>query len=613
MFNFNPATLIFDFRFDVASALLQTEALNNSVTQISESAMRAERSLVSLGASVLTSMGAVPGGIVGAMGAAIQASEKFEQAALSWANLMSANKDVLTGPIQTHEQRLAAARSIMGDITRMSREFGLNQSELNDTSKLINANLVRKGLQGVNFEIGTNMARQLLKSAPNLGIDPSMSMGQLIRAIQGGATMGDPLFRSLAGDTSAMQKFSKAGGAELFNALPAAQRVKLLNEALGQFAKDGSVNEARMKSLTNQLQVMRDTMMGFDGILRPIGDRMKRLVVESLGFLNKALDVEGRIVMDNIGKIFGQFAGSTEQVVVNLTQAQRLQQTMNIGKSSVSFFAHMLLISEGLAFVSRTFGIAAGPMRIFGLAVGAFGAVLRTFAAVAGPLLATVARFVVPYLLPIVTTIITRVFAPVAILMGALSTLDRAVGYARVADLKAMPGVMAELSGFTARFSMAMEGIFLPFTLGMDIIARALAPLFQVTTWMDIARPVAEGLLTAFEGLAAIMLSVTVGIETLGDRMGAWIFNTSDKKDGWQATYDRIYEERMKRLQERIDRGDVTPKQEVNIGRVTIENKFQENMQPDRIAFTIKDQLVKLANNNTQAKGLPMYPSYGRP
>lgn len=615
MFSLNPATLIFDFRFDIASALLQTEALNKSVSQISESALRAEQSIVSLGASVLTSMGAIPSSIIGAMGAAVQASEKFEQTALSWANLISANKDVLSGPIETHEKRLVAARSIMMDISRISKEFGLSQGELNNFSKMINANLVRKGLQGTNFDTGTNMARQLLKSAPNLGVDPMMSMGQLVRAIQGGASMGDPLFRSLASDTTAMHKFSKGGGAEAFNALTAAARVKLLNEALGQFAKDSSVNEARFRSMTGQLQILKDTFMGFDGILRPFGDRMKKLIVETLTFINKALNVEGRIIMDNFGKIFGQFAGSSSQAIVNLTQAQRLQNTLNIGKSAVSFFAHMVLIGEGLALLRRVFpGLGTSAFSAIGIMAGHLGTMFKAIWTALAPLVSGLGRLALPYVGTVITTILTRVLAPVAILIGALSTIDRSIGYARVADINAMPKVFAELSGWGARFSVAIEGIVLPFTVGMDNIAKALAPLFMVTTWMDVIRTPMEWMLVTFEALAAIMVQFTVSLETIGDRMGAWIYNTKDKNDSWGDTFNRIYEERMNKLQERMDRGEITPKQEVNIGKVTIENKFQENMQPDRIAFTIKDQLLKLANNNTQAKGTtPIYPVNGRP
>jgi hypothetical protein len=613
MFSLNPATLIFDFRFDIADALMQTDALNHSVSQISDSAMRAEQSIISLGASVLTSLGTVPGTIAGMFGAAVQASEKFEQSTLSWANLISANKDVLSGPIGTHEQRLVAARSIMLDIARISREFGLPQKDLSDFSKMINANLTRKGLQGTNFEVGTNMARQLLKSAPNLGIDPMLSMGQLVRAIQGGANMGDPLFRSLTSDTTAMHRFSRAGGTELFNALPAAQRVKLLNEALGQFAKDSSVNEARFRSMTGQLQVLKDTMIGFDGVLRPLGDRVKKLILEALVFINESLTTEGRKIVANFNKIFSMVAGSSQQAIVNLTQAQRLEKTLQVGKSAVTFLAHMALISEGLKLIAHFTGAEVGAMRLIGAALGAFGASLRVAWSFIGPILGMMARFVAPLIMPIISVIVSQILLPLVVLMGALSTLDRAVGYARVADLKAMPKVLAELSGWGARFALAWEGILLPFTTGMDIIAKALAPLFQFTTWMDIIRTPVEWLLTALEAVAALMVHFTVSLETLGDRMGAWIFNTHDKHDDWGDVFNRLYEEKMNKLQERMDRGEITPKQEVNIGRVTIENKFQENMQPDRIAFTIKEQLVKLANNGTQAKGIPpIYPSYGR-
>jgi hypothetical protein len=221
-------------------------------------------------------------------------------------------------------------------------------------------------------------------------------------------------------------------------------------------------------------------------------------------------------------------------------------------------------------------------------------------------------RVVIPWIMPVISAIITKVLFPVMVLMGVLTTIDRAIGYARVADAKAMPGIIAEVSTWTTRIVSALDMIFLPFTEGMDIIARWIAPMFQVTTAMDMVRAPMEWFITALEAIGALMLTVTASIETLGDRLGAMIFNTSDRNKSFLDRFDEIYAARVNAIQKKMDEGLITPKQEVNIGKVTIENKFKENMEPDRIAFTIRDQLLKAASNATQARGQTLYPALGK-
>ena len=47
--------------------------------------------------------------------------------------------------------------------------------------------------------------------------------------------------------------------------------------------------------------------------------------------------------------------------------------------------------------------------------------------------------------------------------------------------------------------------------------------------------------------------------------------------------------------------GLLTAQNQVNINKVEIRNDFKERMEPDRIAFTLKEQLLKAAQNPTQA------------
>jgi hypothetical protein len=52
--------------------------------------------------------------------------------------------------------------------------------------------------------------------------------------------------------------------------------------------------------------------------------------------------------------------------------------------------------------------------------------------------------------------------------------------------------------------------------------------------------------------------------------------------------------------------------QTTNINKVEIRNDFKEQMEPDRIAFTLKDQLLKAANNPGQAAGRSLQGAFTR-
>ena len=51
---------------------------------------------------------------------------------------------------------------------------------------------------------------------------------------------------------------------------------------------------------------------------------------------------------------------------------------------------------------------------------------------------------------------------------------------------------------------------------------------------------------------------------------------------------------------------NMTASMVTNIGSVSIQNSFKEQLEPDRIAFTIRDQLLSASRNRTSASGQVM-------
>ena len=141
--------------------------------------------------------------VLGALSKAITASEKFRASQIDLSNIIAANRDKLIGPIDDFNARMSVSEQILKRVAKDARTFSLPQQPFVDTTKLLSAQLVTKGLAGPNFQNAIDLSRNFLKSAPTLGVDAGLAQGQLLRLIEGRATRGDTLFNRLSGETDA--------------------------------------------------------------------------------------------------------------------------------------------------------------------------------------------------------------------------------------------------------------------------------------------------------------------------------------------------------------------------------------------------------------------------
>jgi hypothetical protein len=80
-------------------------------------------------------------------------------------------------------------------------------------------------------------------------------------------------------------------------------------------------------------------------------------------------------------------------------------------------------------------------------------------------------------------------------------------------------------------------------------------------------------------------------------------FNGAAIGDAFSGGVDMMLAELFPKIAAKIDDGSATPQQTVNISKIEIKNDFKEMLEPDRVAFTIKDQILKAARNSTSARG----------
>jgi hypothetical protein len=304
----NIYTVVSEFRFDVAQAVLGSEQLQGSVESLSASTQNAMNSVKALGIGMIAQMTGAQAGLMGVLGSALSSTDKFLNSQVSFTQIIDSNMEHLTGTIGTMNEKMAVSKKIMSDIASDSRKFGIPANELMEMTKTMSAMLVPKGLAGENFKGARDISRNLLKSAPNLGIHPADVQGQLLRSVEGSASMGDTLFRRLITEAPEPFKQAKVKDAKTFNALDAAKRFGVLSEAMAKFSSNSELLEMRANSLSGVMQRARDTFTGFTSVLEPIGRVLMPLVVQALDMLLKWIQNDGQKIINEFAKFLKKFA-----------------------------------------------------------------------------------------------------------------------------------------------------------------------------------------------------------------------------------------------------------------------------------------------------------------
>ena len=592
--------VVSDFRFEVGSALLGTRALQGQVDKLSDSADDALFSFKRLGFGLAASFGLGTSGFLGLLSQAVRTSEKFKITQLSFSNLISSNLEFLSGSVDTFNDRLRVSEQILINISKQSRKFGLPEQQLVDFTKLVSAQLIPKGLAGANFQTATNISRNLLKAAPTLGVTPSLVQGQLLRIIEGQATRGDTLFRRLLGETQAFAPFREGGrgGVKRFNALEAAKRVDVLDRALRQFASDMDVLKGITETTGRQLQIMQDIFLGITGILRPLGDVISAPLVDILKKVNKILNTEGRQIFNNISLIIGPLIDDFKSVAVTLLQLRNAARDLQATQKTLGIIGIGIIITQIFGFIRI--------LKFLGISVGFLLTPLALLSRVL-PFIGTALLFIGRAALVIAK--------PLALIFFIFQLFSRAAAFAKIKDLERLPGIIAEFTKIMSKARAVLGVILGPFIKAFDSIAQSLSFLFQKTILLQAGLFILDKLVGGLEFLAtgftlvqAALVGITAAVmqflENIRD-FGIKSLFTGEAFENVPEIFDTAIEDIIKRNLDAIRAGKgeaAVTNQVTNIGKVQITNAFKENLEPDRIAFTLKEQLLKTARNPTQAR-----------
>lgn len=583
-----------EFKFETGQAVLNAGRLQSATDKISQSADSALFSLKRLGLGLVADFGLGASSLLGVLSQALKSSENFRQNQLAAANLLSANVQNLTGDVDTFNDRMRVSRVILQDISRDARKFGLSEAALASTTKLTAGFLLPKGLAGTNLDEARNLSRNFLKSAPSLGVNPIDAEGQLLRAIEGSASQGDTLFRRLAGETQAFQDQLKGStsAAKQFNALPMKERFDLLKRGMSQFASDVDVLNAQANTFTRLLQILKETFTGFTGVLLPLGDALAGPLKAFIADIIKVVDTDIRVIFEEIATLVRGFNGDVKALAVDLMQLRELSNDFR----KASFITALIGIASIIVHFASKFGLIGKVLQpVLFVAIGGLRGIFA------------VMRFAAPIairLFGFLAASIIRVLPVLAVLTTFFQLISRARAIAQVTDLELMPKIIGRVLASFNKMKTALSILFNPIFELFDGLARFISPVFSLSFYMGLLADAMETLevivVGTLGGLVGVMHSVFQIVENLKD--GKILSVLDGVGDAFKSGANDFFAQ-VEGATKAEDGGTAVAKNITNINKVEINNEFKEKFEPDRIAFSLKEQLLKASQNPTAARG----------
>jgi hypothetical protein len=535
----------------------------------------------------------------------------------------------LTGSIGSLNEKMAASRRIMKDIAKDALEFGIPAAELAEMTKTLSAMLVPKGLAGENFGAARTLSRNLLKSAPNLGIDPGEVQGQLLRSIEGSASMGDTLFRRLLTEAPEPFKEAKVKDAKGFNMLDATKRFNILNEAMAKFANNADLLAMRANTLSGIMQRARDTFAGFNSVLKPIGDVILPVIIEIINIGLDWVNTKGRDLVKIFAAFMSSMIDSPKAMFINLSSLSALAGDVAKSVGIVSLIVALTHLYEAVHLISSLGPVGA---KIGSVLQGAFD-----FAFGLPVIGKAMQSFISMFKIGEVTTLIglmkaigitiLKMAGLFAVFLIPIMGLSRALARIKFEFFEWLAENSVRIGQALFDLQNSLRTLFMPI---MDMIKGFEELFFLIlggTYGMDSALSSMELLSSGLKLLSEAFVNVYAGLRSfIAFFTGAWMqmfVNISQMiqnllsgnfKDIFFGT-ENIFKEGFMNAAEEFNRTVGRAKSplidgEVDNAKVSntvinqdikMTNNFKEVLQPDRIAFTIKDQLEKSSRNKTSA------------
>ena len=653
--------LVTNFKFEIGGALAESNKLNNSLKGISENAQAVQNSLKFniIGASL--QLTGLQGGVLGVMQGLVSASEEFYDSQLKLSTLLSGNtRKLQTYNIQGKKVPLTSdfnqiqkiSGSLLRDVGKDAKKYGIHSSDFTHTFNDLNALLVPKGAAGKNLEQSRKMTRNLLLGSDVLGLTPAQANWQIQTLLQGSAMEGRGLFNRLKLETDEFKNISASGFNRLMRQNPQ-KAIEKINKAFDQYLEKPGILEARMRKLSVQFTKLNEIFKGMNSPLRNLGDTMRNVMIDSLIKVNQWLDKNIKQISDALGSVFKYITSDIEQFYLQLNKTATLSKSYGGSYNLTFIIALFTSIIHTVTFMSTVLpnillkvGVTGVALNKITLAVrnwpGLFGklavlmmGMVRFMGAIAGVgLLKAMFKFRGQLLKGV--TFLLKAFTQFALAWGAVFALfrvyDSAKAQAEIMDLKGLKS--GELGVALKDLVQSFKNLLAPFVRVIDAMGSMVAHLMSLAWWVDkvnkvlggqtgkvvmITEKIGDAITRALNIVYVTTISIFKGIahtiSSLFNFPGLANFNQGFLKIFRQArdqysALDPAMERRRKEIRdfhtpERFHHEKYAQSnnyQIYNNPKFEIRNQFPENVEPDRIATAIIDEIGKSTNAQVDSR-----------
>lgn len=572
-----------EFKFDIGQAMIGTKALQQGVDQLSNSSNAALQSLNFLASGLVAHLGFGSGGLLSVLTKSIQLSEENDRQALNFANTITSNMRVLTGTIDTFNNRLETSQMILDNISNVAIKFALPSAELANMSNLLATPLAQHNKLGKNFEGSIDMSKNLMLGAGANGINMQAAGESLYRALSDRMPLHGQLFARLQ-QTNAF-KDAHVTQQQQLQVMDPSKKIDLLSKALKDLAMNSDAVNYRINSLKGQFTILQDLLSK----LRPLGEALKKPLIMALKFINEYIQTNGDKIIKSLSGLVDMIFESPRKLFVNLLQLQRLGKDMKIALNLTSAYGLFRFIKWAATAVGFSFN--GGLLLKFGEGLLWIGTFLYEL---------------VPWTslfygsLRLLSVAFAEVAVPFGIFLAMMQTISRARAIAKVNDAEKMLGLGARATKDVVDFWKVVSQLFAPVAMLMDSIANFIAPLFETSNYMEFILWLFEGFIDRLRSVAEMINMVSAAVAGLGKVVqGLGRFGSPTKN------FNEGYDDYMKAQQQRMGKEgtDASPKSVINIGKQEFRFDLKEQLEPDRIAFAVTTHFKRLATNPLQGRG----------
>jgi hypothetical protein len=576
-----------EFRFDVGQALVNTQALQKSVDGLAQSTNTAFTGLNFLASNLVSHLGLGSGGLISVLTKSVQLAEEFDGIALDFASNINANLSTLAGHVHGFNQQLESSHMLMGKVTEQANKFGLPMQTVAMYTQMLANPLANAGKLGTNYENAIKLARNTMLASETSRIHPQMAVESLMHGLSDRMPIHGKLFARLANTLPFKQGHITTQGQ--LTTMKTDAKIDLLSKAMEALAMNADALNFRMHRIGTQFTIMKNHLMTVFG---PFGQTMRNALVRVMEGINHFLDKNGKVIGQNVARLFDSLLQSPRNFLVTLMQFRKVGEDFHKSLHMVELYGTYRF----LKMIATTLGFSGKLFQRLAMTLGGWFLDLIKMVPWAALISGT---------FRLLRLALVEVGAPLIAFMSLFQILSRARAKAKVDDIAALTALIPQITAVTLKWKIAIQEIFGPFFRMIEFWSDLLSFLFRTSTYLKILVTLGDGLGSVFKMLGDFLIywrGFWAGLieSIIGGALDVVMLHKLPQvgkhfMEGWR---DYVKENLGK-----LDEKPIVANQVTNIGSMTANFDMKEQLEPDRIAFAVTEHLKKLASNPQQGRG----------